>query len=570
MQKLLKCLLFLPLILFSFKGNSQNAVDSLQQKTYEELRALFSNLRSDTLKSAYIANYYLIKAKRESNIPKIAKGYHLLYYSFSDHTVKQKYVDSIIDITRYNQSREFPALAYLHKAQFHLYQNREITKTINNLNAARKYANQNDNIDLIYRVDYMIGIIKSEHLDEKEEALNIYKKCAKFYQTKKQDIYKSRYINTLHAIAETYIALKEHDSSSYYNELGYQEAENHENVFLQRQKVYFTLCEGVNHYSKNNFRRAIDSIHKALPEMISINDVSNTLDCYYYLGKSYFDLGQNKKALPYLIKTDSILESLNSIPQYKHVKIYQYLKNYYRNINDLENQNKYLDKLNKILANYLSDQIHISKKVKEDYDIALLIEEQESVVKKLNRNTDVYKSGVLLLILLLLISSSVLLYQYRKKQVYRKRFQEILTKQKTSISKEDEEFIKSKVSESNIKVPQKHVDYILERLDQFEKEKKYLATGISSQSLADDFDTNVKYLSRVINHFKNKSFTNYLNELRISFAIEELKTNTTLRKFTIKAIANEMGYNSAETFSNAFYKQTKIKPSYYIKNLNKQ
>jgi AraC-like DNA-binding protein len=42
-----------------------------------------------------------------------------------------------------------------------------------------------------------------------------------------------------------------------------------------------------------------------------------------------------------------------------------------------------------------------------------------------------------------------------------------------------------------------------------------------------------------------------------------------LQKFTIKAIANEFGYNSAETFSNAFYKQVKIKPSYFIKELRK-
>jgi AraC-like DNA-binding protein len=73
----------------------------------------------------------------------------------------------------------------------------------------------------------------------------------------------------------------------------------------------------------------------------------------------------------------------------------------------------------------------------------------------------------------------------------------------------------------------------------------------------------------VINHYKNKSFINYLNELRITYAIKELKENTMIRKFTIKAIANEVGYNSGETFSNAFYKQVGIKPSFFIKELGK-
>ena len=39
---------------------------------------------------------------------------------------------------------------------------------------------------------------------------------------------------------------------------------------------------------------------------------------------------------------------------------------------------------------------------------------------------------------------------------------------------------------------------------------------------------------------------------------------------TIKAIANEMGFNTTEAFSKSFYKSTGIYPSFFIKQLEKQ
>jgi AraC-like DNA-binding protein len=64
-----------------------------------------------------------------------------------------------------------------------------------------------------------------------------------------------------------------------------------------------------------------------------------------------------------------------------------------------------------------------------------------------------------------------------------------------------------------------------------------------------------------------KNFSHYINDLRIDFAIEELKENSTFRKYTIKAIANECGFKSAESFSKSFYKTYGIYPSFYLKQL---
>ncbi|RYJ39601.1 Response regulator receiver protein [Flavobacterium anhuiense] len=75
-------------------------------------------------------------------------------------------------------------------------------------------------------------------------------------------------------------------------------------------------------------------------------------------------------------------------------------------------------------------------------------------------------------------------------------------------------------------------------------------------------------MSKVVNVYKEKSFTQYINDLRIEFAINQLQVNNKLRKYTVQALALEFGFNNAESFSTAFYKKTGIKPTYFIKELD--
>ncbi len=179
----------------------------------------------------------------------------------------------------------------------------------------------------------------------------------------------------------------------------------------------------------------------------------------------------------------------------------------------------------------------------------------------------VYQYSMIILILLLLIFGGLLFYQYKRKQLYRSRFKRLMS-EKTEI--ETNNTISPFSINKTISVPQKHIEDIMSKLNDFEISQKYLLHGITVQSLAKDMNTNVKYLSLVINQYKEKSFITYLNSLRISHTIKELKGNSNLRKYTVKAIAHEVGFNSAETFSKAFYKEIGIKPSYFLKQLNKK
>ncbi|WP_161635287.1 helix-turn-helix domain-containing protein [Aquimarina macrocephali] len=75
-------------------------------------------------------------------------------------------------------------------------------------------------------------------------------------------------------------------------------------------------------------------------------------------------------------------------------------------------------------------------------------------------------------------------------------------------------------------------------------------------------------MTKVIKFYRDKSFSPYINDLRVDYIVERLKTDKKIQKYTIKALANEAGFNSTEVFSKSFHKRTGIYPSYFIKKLN--
>jgi len=116
-------------------------------------------------------------------------------------------------------------------------------------------------------------------------------------------------------------------------------------------------------------------------------------------------------------------------------------------------------------------------------------------------------------------------------------------------------------------IDQEVITTVLKKLDDFEIKKEFLQHDVNLAMVAKKCNTNTKYLSKIIHSYKGKSFVNYINNLRVDYILKELKINPTLQKYTIKSISEEIGFNTAESFSTAFKKKTGIRPSYYIKEL---
>ncbi|WP_298547683.1 helix-turn-helix domain-containing protein [uncultured Aquimarina sp.] len=111
------------------------------------------------------------------------------------------------------------------------------------------------------------------------------------------------------------------------------------------------------------------------------------------------------------------------------------------------------------------------------------------------------------------------------------------------------------------------INSIVVKLNKFEEGNDFLKPNITLTLLAKDLNTNSKYLSKIINTYKQKTFTQYINDLRIDYLIEKLKTNTSYTKYSIKAIAEEIGFKTPNAFSRAFFKKIGKYPSEYIKEL---
>ena len=102
------------------------------------------------------------------------------------------------------------------------------------------------------------------------------------------------------------------------------------------------------------------------------------------------------------------------------------------------------------------------------------------------------------------------------------------------------------------------------------RKKLFLQSDNSLQSLASKLNTNTNYLSKVINQHKSTTFSNYINNLRIDYTVEKLKIDSLLRKLLLLRLSlAKLVLKNAKSFSKAFYKFTEIKPSYFIKELEK-
>lgn len=87
--------------------------------------------------------------------------------------------------------------------------------------------------------------------------------------------------------------------------------------------------------------------------------------------------------------------------------------------------------------------------------------------------------------------------------------------------------------------------------------------NFSLTALAKLTGSNTKYVSRVINDTYGKSFKAYLNEFRIKEACRRLIDTEKYGHLTIKAIHQELGFQTATSFVAAFKKEMGMKPSEY-------
>ncbi len=527
--------------------------ESLETKTYNSLLLLFNNTR-DTAKAKQIAREYIEKSRKDKDSNKMALGY-LKMAQKSKRRKALKYLDTSITLSIKSKHINFPALAYINKSHL-LYEKEEYEKSLQNAILGYQSSKNNNNID--QQITALHQIIRINELwGDYSKALETSFLAYKLLNENPEiEHYSEHYLYSLEDLGKCYIRLKKPDSALVYYNKAISKTLKEKDSFTY---LAFVSRTGSALYAKGNYNDALDSLQKGDKNRDFYNN-SYLPYYYYYVGSTYYNQGNIEKGITYLKKIDSIYEK-------KHVlspelpSVYDKLVSYYREKNEKEKQLEYLYKLVRVVRIIDAKKVNIKAKTEKEYLIPKLLEEKEGLIDELNKKNKKSTTIIWWVLVFLSISVIVLLYYLRRQQQFKQRFEKLIKNQEKSETKiEKAEAETSKISVAIIKD-------ILMQLDLFESEKKYLSREVSLSEVAKSFKTNSTYLSKVINLKKDKNFSKYINDLRIDFAIKELEVNKKFRRYTIKAIANESGFKSSESFSKAFYKKYGIYPSYFIKQL---
>lgn len=99
-----------------------------------------------------------------------------------------------------------------------------------------------------------------------------------------------------------------------------------------------------------------------------------------------------------------------------------------------------------------------------------------------------------------------------------------------------------------------------EIIDHFIKRKnKFLESKYTLQNLSFDTELSPSTLSVIINNIAGKTFTDYLNEMRVEQA-KSLLLDLEYADYTITSVGLESGFNSKSTFYTVFKKHTGVTP----------
>lgn len=568
----MRILLLLILLTSGLHTFSQDlSIENLKKMEDETLLTLFSEVEYDSIKAEKVANVYLNRAKQQNDTIKIARGYDRLARIY--HSEKNiKYADSIIELTKELEHITYPAMGIILKAYNYYYEGNTVFSTKYFLEAYDFAVNEDNISQQIDILHYLIEL--KSYWGNKEEALelqslrhklindtNLYSKLVKSsrkeYKSKVERLKREIKIRSYFNFVICYYNLNKTDSALFY----LKKAEILDNKYLA--KSYSSWIEEFKidlFYQKGYYYQVIENSEKLLSDKLSNYSRFNIL---INLGLSFDKINNLNKAHEIFKAADSIydLDKIKLLPNQRvlHQKLYEYSKNREDQLSQIHYLNKlvYTDSIHKIKYKFFEPDM-IRK-----FERPRLLKEKEAVILDLQEKTQ--QSRIILWVCLGILSctTAALLYYFKRQLIYKKRFNAL------NINKE-QKALSSLQNETSLGISKTIETQIVKRLEEFEEENEFLASKINLNELSKRFGTNSNYLSKVINLKKKKNFSQYVNDLRADYALEELRKNKMFRKYTIKAIARECGFNTAESFNKAFYKRCGIYPSYFIKQLKKE
>ncbi|MEP0266825.1 helix-turn-helix domain-containing protein [Dokdonia sp.] len=528
--------------------NEDLSVSELISKYYDE--------RNEEVRSIY--GYKLIELgqlKIDTTV-RITGHFLLAQLKLNQNGVGLAHSDSVIKLSSIKPNAYHPALAYMKKAEIY-FEGKEFLKSFENYLAGQSYAKKYPNKDLLPEINYRIAILKNR-VEDYEGAIDLFKKNI---DSTSIEITNNNYLLSLFGLADANMHLHKIDSAVYYNVLGLERAQKTNNNMYN----FFLMNEGYISFHTKNYNKTIEKLSRLDSFLIKQNDLINLSQSNFYQGRSYLFLNDTIKGLKKFKIVDSIFNIQNDLtPEIR--SMYPILINYYNKAKKIDLELYYSKRLFRLDSIINSYNLNLAKRIYKNHDIPLVIEEKNNEIAQSEKRNQLSNKIISFTILILVLITSAFIYQYFKKKKIKARLDYLIENKSETILISNED-IKPK---SYPNIGNDIIQKISNSLEEFEMNNGFLDSNITIQNLSKKIKTNPKYLSYVINNKRNLTFSSYINILRVEYAIDRLKRDKMFRNYTVKAIAAESGYNNPASFSNAFRKLTKVKPSLFIKELNKK
>jgi len=421
-------------------------------------------------------------------------------------------------------------------------------------------AKKNNNVLQQIRSNHNIGMIKDE-MGKVEEAISIFENNLEILETIPSTHTKNIYINTFISLSSTHIDLNPEKATLYNNKLKEISKKNNDVDALS----YYYMFEGKILYNKKQYKKALDSFHVADSITSILGNKRNSYIIHRFQGKCLFEEAKYDEAIAKLEKAKTLRDN----KKFQHFEEFEIVSFLAKSYEKKKQKNKALENYRYALElAYKNDSIktNVSGDILKKYDAKNIEEKIETLTntaEKEQQNNIILK--IIGSILAVILIAFMILYQ-RSKKVNIKKYEKLLAYINELENKSQNPLVNDKkVTDS--KIPDEKRIIILKALEKFEKKNDYLNSKTSLVTVAKKLNTNTSYLSKTINDHKGKSFINYITELRINYALQRIKNDKVFRSYSVKGIAEELGFKTEGSFSRAFKKHTGIYPSYFIKNI---
>lgn len=363
--------------------------------------------------------------------------------------------------------------------------------------------------------------------------------------------------NVLNSLGNTYLSIANKqnnivllDSASYYYDKAYELTKLFKPLHKDSEIIYS--------FKKTEVLIAQKQFKKALA---LINNYKNINNGYHYKHREFFQkticfngLHNSDSTIYYAYKL--LLDKKEECKRSNLIATYDILSKQYTHLKKQDSALKYSQKT--------LEQFYLADKNKEE-TFHLLYKNDFENAQDLNNallekeNTTNYTLFGFIGSSLLITSLFFLLF-YRKEKKAKKK----LIKKLKENTLED----KNEVTKKEYNIDDALENKILDEINNIDNNLDFLKPEFTITDIAETLHTNTTYISFVFNKTKGVTFKQYYTNLKIEYIKEKLTTENKYKNYSVKALAEEIGYSNASAFSRAFKKHTGVTPSEFIKNLS--